>query len=131
MPGVFTGFRTLDVRFPTSADLDGSDAMNVDPDYSAAYLILETDAGDGLEGHGNLGDALSRQTGEHLRRMVRVAPLGGDKHAGDRGGVEHISLLLAEADPTAGGNNFPAVLTAAGEHDVVVEHAQYLHALKV
>ncbi|MGX9296940.1 enolase C-terminal domain-like protein [Tsukamurella paurometabola] len=52
MSGVFTGFRTLDVRFPTSAELDGSDAMNVDPDYSAAYLILETDAGDGLEGHG-------------------------------------------------------------------------------
>ena len=41
-----------DVRFPTSRSLDGSDAMNVDPDYSAAYVILRTDAGDGLEGHG-------------------------------------------------------------------------------
>ena len=41
-----------DVRFPTSRTLDGSDAMNVDPDYSAAYVILRTDAGDGLEGHG-------------------------------------------------------------------------------
>ena len=42
----------IDVRFPTSRTLDGSDAMNPDPDYSAAYVILRTDAGDGLEGHG-------------------------------------------------------------------------------
>ncbi len=42
----------VDVRFPTSRDLDGSDAMNPDPDYSAAYVVLHTDAGDGLEGHG-------------------------------------------------------------------------------
>jgi len=43
--------RVLDVRFPTSQTLDGSDAMNPDPDYSAAYVILETDQ-PGLEGHG-------------------------------------------------------------------------------
>ncbi|MEV8320247.1 L-fuconate dehydratase [Streptomyces sp. NPDC059900] len=43
---------TYDVRFPTSRELDGSDAMNPDPDYSAAYVILRTDADDGLEGHG-------------------------------------------------------------------------------
>jgi L-fuconate dehydratase len=48
----FVSFRTYDVRFPTSRMLDGSDAMNPDPDYSAAYLIISTDAGDGLEGHG-------------------------------------------------------------------------------
>ncbi|MFD7731925.1 L-fuconate dehydratase [Kitasatospora phosalacinea] len=47
-----TGLDTYDVRFPTSRELDGSDAMNPDPDYSAAYLVLRTDAGDGLEGHG-------------------------------------------------------------------------------
>ncbi len=41
-----------DVRFPTSALLDGSDAMNPDPDYSAAYVVLHTDAGDHIEGHG-------------------------------------------------------------------------------
>ncbi|WP_026373053.1 L-fuconate dehydratase [Agrococcus lahaulensis] len=41
-----------DVRFPTSQSLDGSDAMNPDPDYSAAYLVVRTDALDGLEGHG-------------------------------------------------------------------------------
>ncbi|MEV6632824.1 L-fuconate dehydratase [Actinoplanes sp. NPDC051470] len=41
----------LDVRFPTSEQLDGSDAMNPEPDYSAAYVRLRTDADDGLEGH--------------------------------------------------------------------------------
>ena len=45
-----TGIRTIDVRFPTSDSLDGSDAMNPDPDYSAAYVILETDTDH--EGHG-------------------------------------------------------------------------------
>ncbi|MES3095992.1 L-fuconate dehydratase [Sphingomonas aerolata] len=46
-----TGLRIRDVRFPTSLSLDGSDAMNPDPDYSAAYVVLETDTA-GLEGHG-------------------------------------------------------------------------------
>ncbi|MFV0623298.1 L-fuconate dehydratase [Sphingomonas sp. ac-8] len=46
-----TGLRIRDVRFPTSQSLDGSDAMNPDPDYSAAYVVLETDTA-GLEGHG-------------------------------------------------------------------------------
>jgi L-fuconate dehydratase len=40
-----------DIRFPTSKNLDGSDAMNPDPDYSAAYVILKTDQ-PSLEGHG-------------------------------------------------------------------------------
>ncbi|RBM12143.1 enolase C-terminal domain-like protein [Streptomyces sp. PT12] len=48
----FIDIQTHDVRFPTSRTLDGSDAMNPDPDYSAAYVRLLTDAGDGLEGHG-------------------------------------------------------------------------------
>jgi len=43
--------QVLDLRFPTSLHLDGSDAMNPDPDYSAAYVILKTDIS-GLEGHG-------------------------------------------------------------------------------
>ena len=43
---------TSDVRFPTSTSLDGSDAMNPDPDYSAAYVRVRTDSEDGLEGHG-------------------------------------------------------------------------------
>ena len=48
---VVTGFDTVDVRFPTSVRLDGSDAMNPAPDYSAAYVILRT-SDPGLEGHG-------------------------------------------------------------------------------
>jgi L-fuconate dehydratase len=43
--------RTFDIRFPTSRNLDGSDAMNDAPDYSAAYVILDTDV-PGLSGHG-------------------------------------------------------------------------------
>ncbi len=46
-----TALRTHDLRFPTSRQRDGSDAMNPDPDYSAAYLVVETDTA-GLEGHG-------------------------------------------------------------------------------
>lgn len=44
-------FETTDIRFPTSLSLDGSDAMNPDPDYSAAYLRIVTDAPDGEDGH--------------------------------------------------------------------------------
>ena len=46
-----TALETADVRFPTSLSLDGSDAMNPDPDYSAAYLRVCTDAPDALVGH--------------------------------------------------------------------------------
>ncbi|WP_085033517.1 L-fuconate dehydratase [Ensifer aridi] len=46
-----TSLRSIDLRFPTSASLDGSDAMNPDPDYSAAYVVLGTDKA-GLDGHG-------------------------------------------------------------------------------
>jgi L-fuconate dehydratase len=49
-PISITGIKVLDIRFPTSRSLDGSDAMNLDPDYSAAYLIIRTDSG--IEGHG-------------------------------------------------------------------------------
>ena len=45
-----TAIDTYDIRFPTSRELDGSDAMNPDPDYSAAYVVLRT--GTGLDGHG-------------------------------------------------------------------------------
>ncbi|MEV7027526.1 fuconate dehydratase, partial [Kitasatospora sp. NPDC093558] len=46
-----TAVDTYDIRFPTSRELDGSDAMNPDPDYSAAYVVLRTSDG-GPEGHG-------------------------------------------------------------------------------
>ncbi|TDC46739.1 L-fuconate dehydratase [Jiangella ureilytica] len=47
-----TALETFDLRFPTSRFLDGSDAMNPDPDYSAAYVVVRTDDGDGSAGHG-------------------------------------------------------------------------------
>ncbi len=48
---IIVGIETKDIRFPTSLSLDGSDAMNPDPDYSAAYVILHTNHSE-LEGHG-------------------------------------------------------------------------------
>ncbi|KAL7898695.1 enolase N-terminal domain-like protein [Trichoderma sp. TUCIM 5745] len=45
-----TGFQAHDLRFPTSLDLSGSDAMNPGPNYSAAYIILQTNTD--LQGHG-------------------------------------------------------------------------------
>lgn len=50
-PLTITGFETHDLRFPTSRHLDGSDAMNPDPDYSAAYVVLRTNS-PALAGHG-------------------------------------------------------------------------------
>ncbi|MCI1935610.1 MAG: fuconate dehydratase [Bifidobacteriaceae bacterium] len=47
-----TEVKTYDFRFPTSDTLSGSDAMNKDPDYSSAYVVIKTDADDGLSGNG-------------------------------------------------------------------------------
>ncbi|CAA9574759.1 MAG: L-fuconate dehydratase [uncultured Thermomicrobiales bacterium] len=52
MPITITEVVARDIRFPTSRSLDGSDAMNPNPDYSAAYVILRTDDPEGREGHG-------------------------------------------------------------------------------
>src|SRR3982074_696993 len=52
MPTRIKRVLTHDIRFPTARTLDGSDAMNPDPDYSAADVVLETDHPRGLEGHG-------------------------------------------------------------------------------
>jgi len=49
---LITSFEVHDVRFPTSLTSDGSDAMNRDGDYSAAYVVLHTDDRDGLAGYG-------------------------------------------------------------------------------
>jgi L-fuconate dehydratase len=53
--GTIVALDVVDVRFPTSRDRDGSDAMHPDPDYSAAYVTLRTDDGDpdgGSDGYG-------------------------------------------------------------------------------
>jgi L-fuconate dehydratase len=65
--------RTIDLRFPTSRESIGSDAVNKDPDYSAAYCILETNAG--FEGHGltftlGRGTELCVMAMEYLSRYI-------------------------------------------------------------
>jgi len=65
-----------DVRFPTSRTLAGSDAMNPAPDYSAAYVILQTDHPRGLERHGftvttGRGNELCVAAIESLAQLVR------------------------------------------------------------
>jgi L-fuconate dehydratase len=74
LAGTITGLRLFDVRFPTSQSLDGSDAMNPDPDYSAAYVVLETDRGDGVEGHG-LTFTIGRGTEIVVAALHALAPL--------------------------------------------------------
>lgn len=69
-----TELEVLDIRFPTSRSLDGSDAMNPDPDYSAAYVVLRTDAGDGLEGHG-LTFTIGRGTEVVVAAVEALRPL--------------------------------------------------------
>ena len=88
MPTI-TKVRVHDVRFPTSKTLDGSDAMNKDGDYSAAYVVLETDE-PGLAGHGftftiGRGNDVVAETSRQ-----RALPLvGRDVEAlvGDLGGI--------------------------------------------
>jgi len=67
-----TAIQTHDIRFPTSRFLDGSDAMNPDPDYSAAYCVIET-TDPGLSGHG-LAFTLGRGTDLVVRAIEALAP---------------------------------------------------------
>jgi L-fuconate dehydratase len=64
---------TYDVRFPTSLTLAGSDALNSDPDYSAAYVVLETDHPDGIAGHG-LAFTIGRGTEVCVAAIQALAP---------------------------------------------------------
>ena len=67
-----TGLRSHDLRFPTSESLDGSDAMNPDPDYSAAYVVLETDSPH--QGHG-LTFTIGRGNEVCVAAIEALAPL--------------------------------------------------------
>lgn len=84
---VITKVRILDIRFPTSREHIGSDAVNTDPDYSAAYCILETSTGE--EGHG-LTFTLGRGTDIVVRALQYLA-----------GRVEGLSLHEITADLNA------------------------------
>jgi L-fuconate dehydratase len=72
MTTTITAARAMDVRFPTSRFLDGSDAMNPDPDYSAAYVTLQTNDPD-LAGHG-LAFTLGRGTELCVHAIEALAP---------------------------------------------------------
>jgi L-fuconate dehydratase len=84
---LITGVRVIDLRFPTSRDHIGSDAVNKDPDYSAAYCILETNSPH--EGHGltftlGRGTDLVVQALEYLGRYVvgrTLSSITGDLRA--------------------------------------------------
>jgi L-fuconate dehydratase len=71
---IIKGVKVVDLRFPTSREQIGSDAVNKDPDYSAAYCILETNTG--LEGHGltftlGRGTELCVMALQYLGRFVK------------------------------------------------------------
>ncbi|GAA2725231.1 enolase C-terminal domain-like protein [Cellulomonas aerilata] len=91
MPTI-TALETRDVRFPTSRFLDGSDAMNPDPDYSAAYLVLHTDErtpdGEPLAGYGlafTIGRGNDVQTVAVAALAHHVVGLDLDDVCGDLG----------------------------------------------
>ncbi|XP_071953997.1 mitochondrial enolase superfamily member 1-like isoform X1 [Antedon mediterranea] len=52
MTVLISSLEVKDIRFPTSLEGHGSDAMHTDPDYSCAYVIIGTNVNDGLTGHG-------------------------------------------------------------------------------
>ncbi len=89
MAPIITALDALDVRFPTSRDRDGSDVMNPDPDYSAAYVVLRTDDPHGPDGHG-----LTFTTGRGTEIVVaavralspHVVGRSADELFGDMGG---------------------------------------------
>ncbi|CAN5676760.1 enolase C-terminal domain-like protein [soil metagenome] len=72
----------IDVRFPTSRDLDGSDAMNPDPDYSAAYVILTTDDPALPTGHG-LTFTIGRGTEVVVAAVEALRPLVVGRSVGE------------------------------------------------
>ncbi|MFI7583520.1 enolase C-terminal domain-like protein [Kocuria sp. M1N1S27] len=103
--------RTTDVRFPTSLELDGSDAVNVDPDYSAAYVEVSTDQGEtgyglvfdcgrgnelitaAMDSYGELlvgrdTDELVHNLGDASRRLVHDSQL---RWLGPEKGVSHMA----------------------------------------
>src|SRR4051812_26627685 len=85
-----TGLRVRDVRFPTSREHDGSDAMNPTPDYSAAYVEISTDA---LDGHVGTGFVFTIGRGNEVQEAAIAAlrdhVLGADAEAllDDMGGT--------------------------------------------
>jgi L-fuconate dehydratase len=74
VPSRITALETFDVRFRTSVHLDGSDAMHEAPDYSAAYVIVRTDAPGDLAGHG-FAFTIGRGNEVQVAAIEALAPL--------------------------------------------------------
>jgi L-fuconate dehydratase len=74
MPTKITDLTVHDIRFPTSRALDGSDAMNPAPDYSATYVVLKTNSPEGLAGHG-LTFTIGRGNEISVAAVKSLAPL--------------------------------------------------------
>lgn len=72
LPEVISAIEAVDVRFPTSLSLDGSDAMNPEPDYSAAYVTIRTSAGE--EGYG-LAFTVGRGNDVQVAAVRALVPL--------------------------------------------------------
>ncbi len=72
MAEVISAIEAVDVRFPTSLSLDGSDAMNPEPDYSAAYVTIRTSAGE--EGYG-LAFTVGRGNDVQVAAVRALVPL--------------------------------------------------------
>lgn len=88
MTELISAIEAVDVRFPTSRELDGSDAMNPEPDYAAAYVTAC--ASNGAEGHG-LAFTVGRGNGVEVAAVGALVPLvvglPVDKVLGDPGGL--------------------------------------------
>jgi L-fuconate dehydratase len=78
--GLISAVEVLDVRFPTSSELDGSDAMNPSPDYSAAYIRLRT--ADGETGY-SLVFTVGRGNDLEVAAVEAMRPLVVGRHLGD------------------------------------------------
>ena len=112
-----------DIRFPTSRLLDGSDAMNPNPDYSAAYVILHTNQ-PGLEGHG-LTFTIGRGTEGCVAAINALAPLmlaakfgvPVCPHAGGVGLCEYVQHIAM----------FDYIAVSASLEDRVLEYVDHLH----
>ncbi|NUR69233.1 MAG: L-fuconate dehydratase [Hamadaea sp.] len=72
MAEVISTVEAMDIRFPTSRELDGSDAMNPEPDYSAAYVVIRTSGGG--EGYG-LAFTVGRGNEVQVAAVRALAPL--------------------------------------------------------
>jgi L-fuconate dehydratase len=89
MPRILA-LETHDIRFPTSRNLDGSDAMNPAPDYSAAYAVLRTDAPGDLAGHGfvfTIGGFNQVQVAAIQALAPALVGADADELVGDLGGL--------------------------------------------